>query len=108
MTIIAHPKHLADLRKSGLTDETISRAKIESIRPDRIGKELGYSLQNLESMYGIPYDDQFSRYRCFYFEGTTGSKYLQVKNSVNRLYIPPNIVRDKLQDADATLYITEG
>jgi len=108
MTIISHPKHLSDLRKSGLTDETISQARIESIRPDRIGKELGYSLQNLESMYRIPYDDKFSRYRCFYFEGTTGQKYLQIKNSGNKLYLPANIVRDKLQDTDATLYITEG
>jgi hypothetical protein len=108
MTIISHPKHLADLRKSGLTDETILQAKIESIRPDRIGKELGYQLRNLESMYRIPYDDKFSRYRCFYFEGTTGHKYLQVKNSGNRLYIPANIIRYKLQDTDATLYITEG
>ncbi|HPL97323.1 MAG TPA: DUF3854 domain-containing protein [Smithellaceae bacterium] len=106
--MISHPKHLADLQKSGLTDATIALAKIESIRPDRIDKELGFRVPNLESVYRIPYDDKFSRFRCFYFEGADGQKYLQRRNTGNRLYIPMNINRDLFQDATKPIYITEG
>jgi hypothetical protein len=36
-----HPEHLADLRRSGHTDETIQDAGIYTVPPDEIGKKLG-------------------------------------------------------------------
>ena len=92
--MISHPKHLADLQKSGLTDATIALAKIESIRPDRIDKELGFRVPNLESVYRIPYDDKFSRFRCFYFEGADGQKYLQRRNTGTALHQNSVIFQD--------------
>lgn len=103
-----HPQHYADLKKSALSDETITLARIESIRPDRINKALGYNLPNLVSAYRIPYDEKFSRFRCFYLENAVGPKYLQRKGTGNRLYIPANFNLNKLQDAGATIYLTEG
>jgi len=76
-----HPLHYADLQKSGLHNETIQSAGIATVPPDAICKRLGYDRQGLISMYEIPYDDEFSRYRCFYGEGKSGPKYLQRKNS---------------------------
>ena len=37
------PEHLEDLRKSGLSDETIKDAKIYSVPPGEIGKKLGFN-----------------------------------------------------------------
>ena len=54
-----HPIHLADLKKSGLSDETIKLAEIETIRPDRINKEFGFNIPNLTSVYRIPYGGGF-------------------------------------------------
>lgn len=103
-----HPDHLADLKKSGLSNETVLLAGIESVRPDRINKELGFNLPGLISMYKIPYNDKFARFRCFYEDGKAGAKYLQRKNTRNFLYFPSNLDRSILQAADVPLYLTEG
>jgi hypothetical protein len=104
-----HPDHLADLRKSGLSEDTIIQAAIKSVRPDQINKRLGFNVPGLTSAYEIPYPgcDGFSRYRCFYAEGKTGHKYLQRKETGNHLYVPPQIT-PVLRDAAITLYIVEG
>ena len=86
------PIHLADLKNSGLSDETIKLAEIETIRPDNINKELGFNIPNLTSMYQIPYGGGFSRFRCYYDDElkkqTKGHpKYLQNKGTGNHLYI---------------------
>jgi len=103
-----HPLHLQDLRRSGLADETIELAGIESLIPKNIEKETGCHNDKLSSAYRIPYGNGFNRYRCFYLEGASGAKYLQRKNSGNHLYIPANFNRDILQDATKTIFITEG
>ena len=101
-----HPDHLTDLRKSGLSDETIKASGIASVPPRDIRKRLGYDPPSLKSMYEIPYGDGFSRYRCFYLEGNDGPKYLQSKDSGNRLYLPP-LTASILSDPTKTLYFTE-
>jgi hypothetical protein len=108
MTLSLHPDHIADLEKSGLSKETILLAEIETVRPDRINKELGFNLPGLTSMYKIPYNDKFARFRCFYDDGKTGAKYLQKKGTRNYLYFPPNLDRSILQAVDVPLYFTEG
>lgn len=113
--ISLHQDHLADLRKSGLSDETILEAGIESVRPADIDKIFGYETF-VKSCYEIPYPGtDFSRFKMFYDEidkidpktGDERPKYLCKKDSGNRLYIP-NKARPILQDLSIPLYITEG
>jgi len=102
-----HPLHAADLQKSGLSNETIEAAGIVSVQLRDIRKYLGYNPPSLISIYEIPYDDGFSRYRCFYEEGKTGPKYLQMKDTGNRLYIPP-LAASILSDPAKPIRFTEG
>ncbi len=109
-----HPAHLEDLQKSGLSNETILEAGIKSVPPRDISKKLGFDIPGLSSMYEIPYDGEYSRYKVFYEEnskfnkdGTKKPKYLCRKDSGNRLYIPQKI-RSILPDVAKPLYITEG
>lgn len=103
-----HPLHLDDLKRSGLSDETILMAGIQSVPPAEIKKLLGFEPDGLSSAYIIPYSDGFFRIRCFYDEGINGAKYLQRKNSGNRLYIPSTLDGGILKSSDIPLYITEG
>lgn len=110
-----HTDHYADLRKSGLTDQTIEQAAIKSLRPDEIAKVPGCNHRFIKSMYEIPYPgcNGFSRYRVFYKDGYTltngkkPAKYLQNEGSGNHLYIPESI-NTILKDAAVPIYITEG
>lgn len=109
-----HPLHLEDLRKSGLKDETIVEAGIQSVPPNEIHKKLGFNIPGLQSMYEIPYGGGYSRFKVFYEEnakyfndGKEKPKYLTGKDSENCLYIPHK-VRPILTDLSLPLYITEG
>jgi hypothetical protein len=103
-----HPEHLGDLRKSGLSDETIEQAGLYSVRPNDIKKVTG--LAKVESMLAIPYTPEFSRYKVF---PTTlkvqGKKhrYTQPHGSGVHIYVPP-AARAILQDATIPLGIVEG
>jgi hypothetical protein len=63
-----HPEHLADLHKSGLSNEIILEAGIKSVPPRDIPKKLGFDIPGLSSMYEIPYPgcDGYSRFKAFY------------------------------------------
>lgn len=50
-----HPEHLADLRKSGLTDETIKLQKIRDVPPSMVDSLLGFHAPNVRSAYVIPF-----------------------------------------------------
>lgn len=104
-----HPNHLTDLRKSGLSDETITAGGFQSVPPRLIRKKLGFDFPDLNSLYEIPYHDcdGFSRFRCFAAEGKQVKKYLQPKGTKNRLYIPL-AVASTLSDLTTALYVTEG
>ncbi len=109
-----HPAHLEDLRKSGLSDETILEAGIKSVPPRDIDKIFGYETF-AKSVYEIPYGNGYSRFKMFYNEadkinpktGDERPKYLAKKDSGNRLYIPAK-VRPILKDLSIPLYIIEG
>jgi hypothetical protein len=112
------PLHLADLKKSGLSDETINQSRINSIDVDELLCVLsGKAPLGIESAYAIafpPFDDGFERYRIFYkpncekdIDGKKKPKYLQVAKAPNRLYIPPKAF-SVLDDASIPLWLTEG
>lgn len=105
-----HPLHLEDLKRSGLSDETILRAGIRSVPPAEIKKLLGFEPQKLISAYLIPYPNTrgFFRLRCFYEDGYSGAKYLQRKESGSHLYIPPSLDVSILRNSEIPLYVTEG
>lgn len=113
-TLSLAPHHLKDLRNSGLSDITIIEASIKSVLPNEIRKKLGFDVLGLQSMYEIPYNDEYSRFRVFYDENIKHlkdyqkrPKYLTGKNSGNHLYIPHK-VKPILTDISIPLYITEG
>ena len=100
------PSQLADLRKSGLTDETILAAKFHSVPPRLINKILGFNAK-IDSLLEIPYPGtDFSRYKLFPpLTNREGNeiKYFQAKDSAPRLYVPPGF------DCTKKLWpITEG
>jgi hypothetical protein len=103
------PAHIADLRRSGLSDDAITLAGFEMVTVQQIKMILGFDLSGIDSAYKIPYPncDGFSRLRCFPAEGAKIAKYYQKKDSGNRLYIPP-AVASKLDDLSTTIYLTEG
>ena len=106
-----HPDHLADLRKSGLSDETIKTAGVYSVRPADIPKILGWDSTNIQSALAFSYPGtEFVRLKVFPpYKDKKGHavKYLQRKGSPPRLYIPP-LTAKIVKDPTAPLTITEG
>jgi len=101
-----HPEHLADLHKSGLSDETIDKACIYTVLPGQINKIMGWNAP-VSSLLAFPYPGtDFTRYKLFPpLERKDGhkQKYHQSKGSDICLYMPPGF------DLDADLLLlTEG
>jgi hypothetical protein len=127
-----HPDHLADLRKSGLTDDTIARHKIRSVPPDMIDGLLGFRAAAVKSAYIIPFPDPAGgwldhvRLKVFSIDGTDevradhvvehrerwrynsgARKYLVRRRSAPRLYFPiPTMTR--VLDSGEPLWVCEG
>lgn len=113
MTLALHPSALADLRASGLTDETIASCGLHSVRPKdlkacRISGVVHALAFPYFSLDGSPVD--FQRWKLF-FEGEPGDKpkYWQPKGSDPLPYFPPLIDWQVLAgDSSVSLLITEG
>jgi hypothetical protein len=60
-----HPQHSADLRKSGLTDETICLHKIRSVPPAMIDLLLGFHAPRVKHAYLIPFPDPAGGWRDY-------------------------------------------
>jgi len=107
-----HPEHLADLRKSGLTDETILAAGLYSIRPSDLAKLVGFNPLGVQSALCFPYQGNGGHFRVKVFppykdrNGHT-VKYLQRRGSDVQLYIHCD-VQAALKDPTIPLSITEG
>lgn len=105
------PDHVADLKKSGLSDEMIQEAGIKSISGRRARLLLGGGSSRIESAMIFPYENQdHLRMKVFpEYRDRKGRKvrYLQPKDSGVHLYFPPGLEK-KLRDAGVPLYITEG
>jgi len=106
--------HLEDLRKSGLSDESIIAAGFRTIPPGDIARHIGYDIPDVNSAYEIPFDKDFSRVKVFYFPdrppapGEKRRKYHQKQGKGNRLYIPVLRNNKILKDTQLKLYIAEG
>jgi putative DNA primase/helicase len=104
-----HPDHLADLRASGLNDETIRLAGVYSLRPKdfTLFFNARKNLANLESVLCFPYQGgEFARIKLFPFPSILDSrgkpmKYSQPSGTGARLYMPFEV-------KDAAVYICEG
>jgi hypothetical protein len=112
-----HPDHLADLRRSGLTDETIRAQKLRTVPPDMIGALLGFEPpRQIRSMLAIPYPDRRGGFlphvRLKLFppidDGDAGHtvKYLQPRGSGARVFFP--IASTDLIQGDSPLWVIEG
>lgn len=108
-------QHLEDLKKSGLSDDTIrqvgfkSMDRLEAMRTLKM--ESGFVPPNLRDIYIIPYPGtSYMRFKIFYEGSYTGKKqpkYLQPRNTPPRLFVPEE-VRSVLQDPNIPLEIVEG
>jgi len=103
--------HLADLRASGLSDETIRRAGLYSATNEAATMLVGFGRS---AALAFPYlhtatngKPPFTRVK-FDKPDAKGKRYAQAKGSGNRLYIPPMIDGATLTDPSVALYLTEG
>lgn len=99
------PEHLADLRKSGWNDASISACEVESVRPCDI------KFKNVESAYRIPYFNLAGSVNCFERWRLFGGdqRYSQPPNSGVQVYAPPIMDWQKIAaDPSIALNIPEG
>jgi len=95
-----HPEHLADLRASGLTDETIRAASPYSIRLCDIEHFFRRVPSQIETALCFPYQGgEFARVKLFPAVGKM--KYSQPPKTSARLYMP-------FKTGDGAVYICEG
>lgn len=110
-----HHEHLADLRKSGLSAETIAMHKLRSVPPSMIDQLLGFAAPKVQSAYIIPFADPHGGWmdhvRMKVFPAITTEKgtikYLQPRRSGVRIYFPFASL-DQALHSDGALYIVEG
>jgi len=97
-----HPAHLADLRESGLSDDTIQAGGVYSLAPrfiERFFNRRGVP-REIESALCFPYQGSiFARIKLFPSLGKW--KYAQPPGTSARLYMP-------LPISDGSLYVCEG
>jgi hypothetical protein len=114
-TRLDHPGHRADLRRSGLSDETIDAQKITDVPPSMIDQLLGFATPNVTSAYLIPFADPrggwMDHVRLKVFPSITTEtgtiKYLQPKKSGVRIFFPLATLDAVLHSLEP-LYLVEG
>jgi hypothetical protein len=108
--------HLDDLRKSGLTDDTIAANLIRSVPPAMIGRLLGFDMPAVRSALLFPFrspDRGFMNHvRMKVFPSLTDAsghtiKYLQPRGSCPRLYFVSACLREVLE-GESPLWFVEG
>jgi hypothetical protein len=106
-------RHLADLRGSGLSEETIqasgcysaTEATTRELLGFGVGSGLVFPFPGAEVRPGVPFCQVKPDTRP---ERMNGAKYLTPKGAGCRAYIPPILPPDVLTDPRVTLYVTEG
>lgn len=110
------PEHMADLRKSGLTDATIAANLIRSVPPSLISKLLGFDVPEIRLALLFPFRSPAGGFmdhvRAKVFPPLTDTKghavkYLQPKGTAPRLYFSAECLRQVLED-DGALWLCEG
>jgi hypothetical protein len=108
-------EHLADLRKSGLSDATIERQKFRTVPPHMIDHLLGFSTPKVVSAYVLPYADprggwcdhvRLKIFPSYVDDKDQTVKYLQPRRSGARLYFP--IASIEALQADSPILFVEG
>ncbi len=110
-----HAEHLADLRKSGLTDETITIQKIRTIPPHMIDQLLGFEAPKVRHAYLIPFAHPpggwMDHVRMKVFPAITTengtTKYLQPRRSGARLFFPLATL-ERVLTGHEPLWVIEG
>ena len=111
MTI--HPDALADLRRSGLGDETIAAAGLHTPPREDLERWVSPRLaQKVDHVLVFPYPGAEPFYRVKLFPALPDGqghtiRYYQPAGSAARLYLPPR-ARAALADPTVPLFITEG
>jgi putative DNA primase/helicase len=100
-------EHLEDLRRSGLTDETIADAGIRTLSDVERQKELGALAERVSSAYLIPYPGCETFHRLKLFPPLAGMKYSQPRGSSCRLYLTPG-ASSALHNPSVELFVVEG
>ena len=106
--------HLADLRASGLSDETITASGCYSGQEPTVRELLGFGagpglvfpFAGTEDSRGVPFVQVKPDTPPAWMNGH--AKYLTTKQGGCRLYIPPTIPPDRLKNPRIPLYLTEG
>lgn len=108
------PNHLAELRQSGLTDDTIRDCRFYTIPPEDVTEVLGWRTRHtkLGPALGIPYSDPWGLRTGFVrlkpdVPRSDGGKYESPVKSGNHAYLPPR-TRSLLFDPTEPIIITEG
>jgi len=107
------PVHLADLKRSFLTDKIIAEAQIKSARPEDISMILGFDPPGVHSVMLFPYpgaSGNFFRAKLFpplVDRAGHPMKYFQRPGTRSHLYIPAS-VRNLLGNPSISLTIVEG
>ena len=105
--------HLADLKSSGLSDETIQAAPCYSAQEPTtrellgfgVGPGLVFEFPGTENSKGVPFVQVKPDTRP---EWMNGAKYISPKDSGCHVYVPPILPADRLENPRVPLYITEG
>jgi hypothetical protein len=109
-------EHLADVRRSGLHDDTVRIHRLRSVPPDMIGRLLGFDLPAIRSAMLIPFPDprggfmDHIRLKVFpAFRDRRGRtiKYLQPRGSGVRLFFP-RASSGPAMEGDEPLWLVEG
>jgi len=110
------PEHLADLRKSTITDETIRAQHIMSVPPAMFGRLLGFDVPDVRSMMLLPFLASGAGFighvRVKIFPELKGkdchsTKYLQPRGSSPRLYFV-TCCMDSVLRGDGPVWFVEG
>lgn len=103
------PGHAEELRRSGLTDETIARANLYSATGPGVRELLGFGA-GPGLVFPYPELNGSGPYARVKLDATPpdGKRYRSPKGRPNRLYIPPLLDHAVLTDARTPLWITEG
>jgi len=107
-----HAEHLADLRKSGLSDGTIDKARLATVSAEAAEDYLGYPPETACLAFEYPGTPPYYRLKPLRpLVGSDGNarKYLAAQGSGNRLYLPPGfILPGDIANATIPIVITEG
>jgi len=110
------PEHLADLRKSSITDDTIDLQFIRSVPPVMIPCLLGFDVAEIRSALLFPFralaGGFMNHVRVKIFPPLTNAaghtmKYFQARGSGPRLYFAVSCLREA-REGDAPLWLVEG